>query len=197
MDSPWILYQSQPSFVLGFHGTEKQTVEALIAEPTKHLKHSAGRYEWLGHGIYFWENDPLRAYEWATTGNAKSKIKEPDAVGAIVDLKLCLDLTTRFGLEEEAEAYELVAELYREADTELPVNVGGPDKLKRELDCQVILALHKYREDKGLPPYDSIRAPFREDEELYPGAGFHRRTHTQIAIRNVDCIKGYFRPISK
>ena len=79
MDSSWNLYQSQPSFVLGFHGAETQTVEALIAEPTKHLKQSAGRYEWLGHGIYFWENDPLRAYEWATAGNAKSKIKEPDS----------------------------------------------------------------------------------------------------------------------
>ncbi|NYT60826.1 hypothetical protein H0A66_00595 [Alcaligenaceae bacterium] len=90
MDSSWILYQSQPSFVLGFHGTERQTVEALIAEPTKHLKHSAGRYEWLGHGIYFWQNDPLRAYEWAMTGNVKSKIKEPDAVGTILDRSFAL-----------------------------------------------------------------------------------------------------------
>lgn len=197
MTNSWLLYQTQPSFVLGFHGTEQETVNTLVANPSKHLKQSAGKYEWLGHGIYFWENDPLRAYEWASNGNPKSKIKSPDAVGAVLDLKLCLDLTTRSGLEEVAEAYELLSESYSELGVELPANVGGPDKLRRELDCQVITAVHKYRDEKGLPPYDSVRAPFREDAELYPGAGFHRRTHIQIAIRNLDCIKGYFRPIPR
>ena len=51
--------------------------------------------------------------------------------------------------------------------------------------------------------YDSMgrilfyRTMAAEDVELYPGAGFHRRTHIQIAIRHLDCIKGYFRPISR
>lgn len=197
MANSWHLYQTQPSFILGFHGTEQETVTSLVAEPSKHLKPSAGKYEWLGHGIYFWENDPQRAYEWASTGNAKSKIKTPDAVGAVLDLKLCLDLTTRSGLEEVAEAYAILTESYNELGIPLPANKGGPDKLRRELDCQVITAVHTYREGKGLPPYDSVRAPFREDVELYPGAGFHRRTHIQIAIRNLDCIKGYFRPIAR
>lgn len=195
MSNSWHLYKSQPSFVLGFHGTESSTVNALLSDPSKHLKQSTGKLEWLGHGIYFWENDPLRAYEWAADGNPKSKIKEPDAIGAILDLKLCLDLTTRSGLTEVAEAYSLMAKSYKELGIQLPVNAGGSDKLKRELDCQVIMAVHKYREDNGLPAYDSIRAPFREDTELYPGAGFHRRTHVQVAVRNLDCIKGYFRPI--
>ena len=108
MANSWLLYQTQPSFILGFHGTEQATVTSLVSDPSKHLKPSAGKYEWLGHGIYFWENDPQRAYEWASTGNAKSKIKSPDAVGAVPDLKLCLDLTTRSGLEEVAEAYAIV-----------------------------------------------------------------------------------------
>ena len=32
-----------------------------------------------------------------------------------------------------------------------------------------------------------------EGDALYPGAGFRRKNHIQIAVRSVHCIKGYFR----
>lgn len=112
MANIWELYQTQPSFVLGFHGTEKALVDRCMADGTKHLASSEGRYEWLGHGIYFWENDPQRGLEWATDGNAKKKIQEPDIVGAVLDLGYCLDLTTRIGLDEVNAAYMLLKESY-------------------------------------------------------------------------------------
>ena len=183
--------------VLGFHGTEKEIVDTLICGSTDHLKKSEGKFEWLGHGIYFWENDPRRGLEWAQHGNPKSKIKNPDVVGAILDLGLCLDLTTRTGLDEVEQAYKTLEAAYEKAGLTLPINDGGEDRFKRELDCQVIQTLHKIRLESGQPRYDSVRAPFREDKELYTGAGFHRRNHVQIAILNRDCIKGYFRPIKK
>lgn len=197
MINPWALYQSQPSFVLGFHGTEKKIVDNLVAGTTNHLKKSEGKFEWLGHGIYFWENDPQRALEWAQDGNPKSKIKQPSVVGAVLNLGLCLDLTTRIGLEEVQQAYKTLKTVYDKTGMDLPINDGGEDRFKRELDCQVIETLHQIRRERGQPPYDSVRAPFREDRELYAGAGFHRRNHTQIAIISPDCIKGYFRPIQK
>jgi hypothetical protein len=55
-----MLYQSRPAWVLGFHGTEKEIVDKLTSGNTGHLKKSEGKYEWLGHGIYLWENDPRR-----------------------------------------------------------------------------------------------------------------------------------------
>ncbi len=195
MANPWALYQRSPSFVLGFHGTEKSLVDDVIAGKTTHLKKSDGKYEWLGHGVYFWENDPQRGLEWANSGNAKKVIKNPDVAGAIIDLGRCLDLTTRMGLDEVAEAYATLRDAYAQAGLPLPLNTGGTDKFKRELDCQVIQALHQYRQDNGLPLYDSVRAPFQEDDPLYEGAGFRIRNHIQIAIINTDCIKGYFRPI--
>ena len=45
--------------------------------------------------------------------------------------------------------------------------------------------------------FDSVRGMFVEGEELYKGAGFHEKTHVQIAIRNPMMIKGYFRLIDK
>lgn len=195
MANPWALYQRAPSFVLGFHGTEKSLVDEVVAGETAHLKKSDGKYEWLGHGVYFWENDPQRGLEWANSGNAKKKIASPDVVGAIIDLGRCLDLTTRTGLDEVAEAYATLRDSYAKAGLPLPLNAGGSDNFKRELDCQVIQALHLYRKENGLPDYDSVRAPFQESDPLYEGAGFRIRNHIQLAIINTDCIKGYFRPI--
>lgn len=196
MVNPWALHQRHPSFVMGFHGTEQAKVEGVVAGHTQHLRRSEGSHEWLGHGIYFWENDPQRGLEWAESGNAKKKIKQPAVVGAIIDLGRCLDLTTRTGLDEIASAYAALRDSYTALGKALPGNTGGKDRFKRELDCQVIQALHLYREDQGLPRYDTVRAPFPEDEPLYDGAGFRRRNHIQIAVIDTDCIKGYFRPLT-
>lgn len=197
MTNPWRLYQGHPSFILGFHGTENRVVSRLVSQRTKHLKKSDGLNEWLGHGIYFWENDPLRGLEWAMDGNAKKEIETPGVVGAIIDLGFCLDLTTRTGLDEVEKAYATLKDTYAQSGIEMPTNKGGTEKLKRELDCEVIQALHLYRRQANQPPYDTVRAPFPEDATLYDGAGFRRKNHIQIAVINQDCIKGYFHPIQK
>lgn len=197
MTNPWELYQRRPTFVLGFHGNEKATVDAVISGEKAHLRKSEGKYEWLGHGIYFWENDPQHGLEWAKNGNTKKKINEPAVVGALIDLGQCLDLTTRTGLDEVKKAYETLRDIYEKATKQLPINDGGADLFRRELDCQVIQALHLYRKEMKLSPYDSVRAPFPEDLPLYDGAGFRLRNHIQIAVINSDCIKGYFRPLDK
>jgi hypothetical protein len=106
-------------------------------------------------------------------------------------------LTTRVGLDEVTIAHQMLAESYALNHLELPTNSGGKDKFKRELDCQVIEALHRYRKETGLLPYDSVRSPFPEDAPLYDGAGFRLKNHVQIAVINPDCIKGYFHPIKK
>jgi len=172
-------------------------VDAVVGGKIAHLDKSEGRYEWLGHGIYFWENDPQRGLEWAQSGNTKNKIEQPAVAGAILDLGFCLDLTTRTGLDEVAQAYTTLRDSYSVMGLPLPGNSGGTDRFKRELDCQVIQTLHLYRKDQGLPPYDSVRAPFPEDLPLYDGAGFRLRNHIQIAVISADCIKGYFRPLPK
>lgn len=196
MVNPWSLYQRQTSFVLGFHGTDKSLVDRVITGKIRHLKKSEGTVEWLGHGVYFWENDPQRALEWAQDGNTKGVVKNPDTVGAIIDLGLCLDLTTRIGLEEVREAFATLSDAYGLSKLKMPENAGGPDKAKRELDCQVIQSLHTYRVDRKLPAYDSVRSPFPEDKTLYDNSGFRLRNHIQICvIKPENCIKGYFKPM--
>lgn len=53
------LYSRRSNLVVGFHGCDKSVVDAVIAGKTELLA-SANDYDWLGSGIYFWENNEER-----------------------------------------------------------------------------------------------------------------------------------------
>lgn len=68
----------------------------------------------------------------------------------------------------------------------------SPDLVLRFLDSAVIKHLHSMIEAEGGEPFDSVRALFGEGIPLYDGSGFRHKTHIQIAVRNLACIKGVF-----
>ena len=55
----------QRQLVFGFHGCEEDVRDKILNSDNEHLDKSSNSYDWLGNGIYFWLNDPMRAYEWA------------------------------------------------------------------------------------------------------------------------------------
>lgn len=180
--------------ILGFHGCEKEVAlkAVLNMEP---LHPSANNYDWLGSGIYFWENDPIRAFEFA---KEVKKCEEPFVVGAIINLGYCLDLSTRVGLERVELIWENIVKPTFEKG-ELKSNKPGRrgengELMLRFLDCHVIEALHKYNKDRNYQEFDSVRSPFWEGTEIYPTAGFFLKNHIQLCIRNEECILGYFLP---
>jgi hypothetical protein len=63
----------------------------------------------------------------------------------------------------------------------------------RHLDCAVLEFLHSTIKELRLDPFDSVRGVFVEAEPLYENAGFNRRNHIQICVRNLDCIRAFFR----
>ena len=52
-------------FVYGFHGCSRDVAEMLLSGKDVSLNSSENDYDWLGSGIYFWEEAPHRALEWA------------------------------------------------------------------------------------------------------------------------------------
>lgn len=192
-------YAKLPAFILGFHGCDKKVKEDLLLGKTK-LKPSSNCYDWLGNGIYFWENDPERALSYAKLikkhpERCKSKIETPDVVGAVIDLGYCLNLFEQENLKLIKETYNVFENLKR-LGFKIPQNKGGEDLLLRNLDCAVINTLHILRKKHKEQPFDSVRAPFWEGKELYPNAGFREKNHIQVCVREPKCIKGYFDPIS-
>lgn len=148
-------------------------------------------YDWLGPGAYFWENDPVRAYQWAQL--PWRKIDRPSLVGAVINLGRCLDLTTQDGIEAVKSAYSGLREMQGLTGEPLPSNVGT-EKGKRNLDCAVIKHLHRARRlIAPAEPYETVRALFVEGEPLYEGAGFHDRTHVQVCVADQSKILGVFR----
>lgn len=193
------MYQCHPSFVLGFHGCDKDVGESILSGKAQH-KFSENDYDWLGRGIYFWENDPYRASEWAIEQKNRGKIKQEFVIGAVIDLKNCLNLLQRDALILLKDTYEKLIELQKDAKLkELPQNkpIDGEDTLIRRLDCAVIETIHLLNEAVEKPQYDTVRGVFFEGKELYPGAGFKEKNHIQICVRNRNCIKGYFLPRKK
>lgn len=191
------MYQQLPSFVLGFHGCDRKVGEAVIAG--EHVSQSVNDYDWLGEGAYFWENSPERALSYAVhikkhSKRGKGSIKDPFVIGAVIDLGLCLNLTDEGALDELCGAYEILLASSEEIPLNKPGFSGDQDYLRRHLDCAVFQTLHQARHAVGLPEYASIRSPFLEGPELYPGTFFRKQTHVQICVRHRSCIKGYFLP---
>ena len=110
---------------------------------------------------------------------------------AVVDLGLCLDLTTSAGIEQVRSAFKEYSSLADGAEWSMPEN--SEDLLRRNLDCAVLQYLHKIREDAEKPEVDTVKGIFVEGNPIYKSAGFIDKTHVQICVRNPECIKGVFR----
>lgn len=192
------------AFVLGFHGCDESVGERVLAGKD-HLIASSNKYDWLGHGIYFWENSPTRARQWAEllakhSPSPSNRITKPFVVGAIIDLGKCLDLTEASSLKLIRRGYESMKQAFAENELVLPRNErggkGDTDLLKRNLDCAVITYTHAMRaRDETLKPFDSVRGAFPEGRALYPGGKIKAKTHIQVCVRRASSIRGYFRPI--
>ncbi len=197
------MYSKRAGLILGFHGCDKSVRDEVISKEGVLLKPSDNDYDWLGGGIYFWENNYVRALEFANflknnpPHNSKQIITEPAVIGAVIDLGFCLDLLDSEYLNLLKEGYKLLRKSKQEYGMQIPQNIAlreNGDLLKRHLDCAVIETIHQFNKDKNKPQFDSVRGVFFEGKDLYENAGFKEKNHIQIALRNPNCIKGYFVP---
>ena len=147
--------------------------------------------------MYFWERDSVRAYEWAKEHKGE---EVASVVGAAIDMGVCLDLTTQRGTIAVEAAFKTFEAIMKQSGESLPKNKDPKDNLHtsgdlslRFLDRAVVTHLQKNMKAAGIRDYDTLRALFPEGDELYPGAGFLKKTHVQIAVRNIDNIRGVFR----
>ena len=94
-----------------------------------------------------------------------------------------------------SSAYDELRKNYANARIELPVNrpLGNDennDLILRNLDCAVINYLCNEAENK----IDTARGVFIEGGPVYKGGKIYEKTHIQVCIKNLDCIKGFFMP---
>lgn len=192
------MYDSKPAIVYGFHGMDKEAALKILNQESE-FRHSNNAYDWLGSGVYFWENNFERARQYAIEDSERkhSSIKVPFVLGSVIELRNCLDLLDqRYNDLIRLAHKQLKRSLEAEGKT-LPKNrnFGSSDFdfKARELDCAVIRYACALADDAG-ESFDSVRAAFIEGEPLYEGSKFYSNNHIQLAIINPNCIKGIFLP---
>jgi hypothetical protein len=193
------LTHHHPFSIIGFHSCDRE-VGLKVLNGNDDLRASDNPWDWLGEGIYFWEQNPLRALEYAEESAEKKQFNKipivtPFVLGAIIELGNCLNLVEAESLQILRTAYNGLKKVTDEADATMPKNKGD----NRALDCAVIKYIHYSNKLADKKPFDTIRCAFPEGAEAYPGSKISSRLHIQICVLNPECIKGYFlpRPIKK
>jgi len=193
------MYSSLPHFYIGFHGCDKTVADAVISQQNTHLIFSKNKWDWLGNGIYFWEQNYHRALDWANRlknnpnmmPKGSSPIENPSVVGAVIDLGKCLNLLDGKSIVLVKGIYEQTKLVFEVAGIPLPENTNKA----HNLDCAIINAVNIYMEKQHEKIYDTVRGMFYEGSPLYKNSGFLKQNHIQICVINPNCIKGYFHPI--
>ena len=166
-------------FVYGYHGCHRK-VAAKILNGEDTMLSSDNDYDWLGTGIYFWEDAPIRAYDWAVKRFGKD---DAAVVGAKIRLGACLNLM-------DVESYQLLQATYeslKAAGVTLPSN----GRYFHRLDCMVVNAATNYASSLGRP-FDTVRCPFSEGKPVFPDSCLYDLSHIQVAVRNPAAIVELF-----
>ena len=166
-------------WVTGFHGCHMDAAKEIVAGVS--FLPSQNGYDWLGQGIYFWEDGPSRAAEWA-----RKKFGDSGAIlQATIDLRHCLNLLDTAHFDRMVHAYGELVRIYKQLGLPLPRNARkqhGLDYLVVENYSERVIA-------RGGEAFQTVRGCFPEGAPLYEGSRILRETHIQVAVRDPSCIQ--------
>ena len=164
--------------VLGYHGTSSEAADKIVRDG---FLVSDNDYDWLGRGVYFFQDAPGRAWEWAHQ-NYKD---DPAVITAEIHLANCMDLLDVSWNRVLSDAYDSYLNLLRQSGSSPPTQSGGAHPLDRAVINYTVGVL----EEAGIR-IDCVRAAFREGRPVYQDSALYDRAHVQIAVRDTaSCIK--------
>ncbi len=170
---------NKPIEILGYHGTSQERAAAILSTG---FRASDNDYDWLGTGVYFFQDAPLRARQWA----AQQHPSNPAVICSRICLDNCIDLFDIGWQPLLKNVYNSFVEQYQTTDRPLPKQ--NPERSKaHRLDCAFFnysiefIALQTQQ-------IKAVRAAFVEGERLFPDSAVFELTHVQIAIRDPELI---------
>jgi hypothetical protein len=170
---------NDPIEIYGYHGTSR--TKAMNIQHNGFVA-SDNDYDWLGTGIYFFQDAPIRAKQWA----AQQHPEDPAVIRALIRLDNCIDLFDITWQPLLKNIYNSFVKRYRTTNRPLPKQ--NPDRSKaHRLDCAFLNYSIEFLDLLGQPA-DSVRAVFMEGNRLFPDSAIFDLAHVQIAIRNPALI---------
>ena len=164
--------------VVGYHGTSIRSAEAVIRDG---FRLSQNSYDWLGDGVYFFQDALNRAWEWA----ASSYPDEPAVIGAELVLVDCMDLLDTDWYSVLADTHDAYVGLLKELGRTPPIQAGGAHRLDRAVINYAIGVLTRNGTE-----ISCVRGAFVEGSPVYPGSALYDRAHVQISVRDVNkCVR--------
>ena len=164
--------------VAGFHGTTRKSADEIIKCG---FRLSQNHYDWLGDGVYFFQDGLERASEWAIEHHRK----EAAVVGAEILLVGCLDMMDTKWTKIMTQIYDQFLGKLKQSGMNLPSQTSGAHRLDRE----VINYAVEVMADRGTN-ISCARGAFAEGHPVYPDSAFYHHAHIQIAVRDIEaCIK--------
>ncbi|MCL1467726.1 hypothetical protein LAY41_25405 [Argonema galeatum A003/A1] len=166
--------------VWGYHGTSAEAAELILREGFS-IKPS--RYHWLGDGVYFFQDAPLRAWEWAFR-----RYSDPAVIRSLIHLdEDCMDLVDIKWFSLIDEMYRLYLARYER--TQQPLPVQNLERKAHGLDCDFfnfMVRLVFQRRGIRIP---AIRGVFMEGDRIFANSAIFNRAHIQIAVLDNSIIQ--------
>ena len=171
--------QGLDSVVSGYHGTSSGAAERILGEG---FQISRNTYDWLGDGVYFFQDAPHRAWEWASQRHGSD--------GAVLRAEIrtvdCMDLLDGRWNQVISDTYDSYLKNLRDSGRTMPTQSGGAHRLDREVINYTVGVLN----ESGIR-IACVRAAFAEGRPVYPDSAIYDRAHIQIAVRDIAaCIRG-------
>lgn len=191
-----------PRIVRAFHGTTLTKARAILSGSGTFLL-STNAHDWLGHGVYFFEESQALALDWARGRVEELKLKgvvdQPAVIAATLDLDRCLDLC-------DGKWGAALSAVHRKQPATIPLQHGpalktaaGSDVVIRDVDvhsafraynfadCRVLdqLVANQLAQGRDVP---AVRGAFIDGQQLYTNSYLFSRTHVQIAVRDMAIV---------
>ena len=163
--------------VIGYHGTSIPAANRILNEG---FQISENRYDWLGDGVYFFQEAPQRAWDWALEHNGH----EAAVVGAEVSTAECINLMDTGWNSFMADVYNSYLSLLNQLGDQVPEQSGSNHRLDREVINYAVGVLEGLDHNVAC-----VRAAFAEGRPVYPNSAILHLAHVQIAVRRPQrCI---------
>ncbi len=168
--------------VTGYHGTSSVMADIIERDG---FRLSRNDYDWLGDGVYFFQDGLLRAWQWARERHGD----DAAVIGAEIRLVDCMDLLDVGNYEVLSNAFDEYVGLLGRAGRAVPTQSEGAHPLDRDVINYAVDMLAR----RGVR-ITCVRATFQEGRPVYQGSAFYNLSHVQIAVREPeDCIRRIWR----
>lgn len=163
--------------VIGFHGTKRSIAKRLVAGDP--FGPSTNDDDWLGHGIYFWEYAPQKAWWWAKRRYGSNAA----VVGATIRLGRCLDLLDPVNTRLLKAGHDEIQATFAALGAKAPKNANT----HKYLDCAVFNLVYAKlgKRGYGVESTRAVFVPFLGGKlpRMWIRSGVFEDSHIQLCIR--------------